>query len=182
MEKVWITSDLHLCHDRPFCYEPRGFSTVSEMNKAIVKNWNETVGPNDRVYVLGDLMLCNNKEGASLIKTLKGKLYIILGNHDTDVRAKMYEDLDNVETVGFGSRVRYKKWSFLLTHYPTLCANLDDGKSVSRHTINLCGHSHTLDKWADWDKGCIYHCELDAHNMFPVALDEIIDDLRTRPE
>ena len=45
--KVWLTSDLHLSHDRDFIWEPRGFKSVDEMNKAIVANWNRVVGPAD---------------------------------------------------------------------------------------------------------------------------------------
>ena len=30
--KVWLTSDLHLCHDKEFIWGPRGFKNVDEMN------------------------------------------------------------------------------------------------------------------------------------------------------
>ena len=56
-EKIWFTSDLHFCHDREFLYKPRGFNNVEEMNNAIVERWNNVVGNNDFVFVLGDLML-----------------------------------------------------------------------------------------------------------------------------
>ena len=35
MDNVWITSDTHFCHSKPFLYEPRGFSSVEEMNEEI---------------------------------------------------------------------------------------------------------------------------------------------------
>jgi len=175
---VFITSDLHFCHDRPFLYEPRGFKSISEMNAAIVRNWNEIVQPDDTVYVLGDLMLNNNVEGAALFASLKGHLHIILGNHDTDTRIDLYKRCYNVVEIGFASRLRVEKYHFFLTHYPTLCGNLDDGKTLGQHVINLCGHTHTKDKFVDWDKGIIYHCELDAHDNKPVAIETIIDDLR----
>ena len=28
------------------------------------------------------------------------------------------------------------------------------------------------------DKGIIYHCELDAHNCYPVCIDTIIEDIK----
>ena len=37
MNKIWLTSDLHFCHNRDFIYEPRGFASVHEMNEAIIK-------------------------------------------------------------------------------------------------------------------------------------------------
>ena len=60
---IFVTSDLHFCHDRDFLYEPRGFKSVHEMNEAIVKNWNSIIQPEDDVYVLGDLMLNDNDRG-----------------------------------------------------------------------------------------------------------------------
>ena len=68
--KIFVTSDLHFCHDRAFVYEPRGFSNVEEMNQAIVERWNAVVQPEDIVYVLGDIMLNNNEEGIRLFNSL----------------------------------------------------------------------------------------------------------------
>ena len=74
--KIFITSDLHFCHDRAFVYEPRGFSNIKEMNQAIVERWNSTVQPEDIVYVLGDIMLNNNDD----INVLSLEIMILL--HD----------------------------------------------------------------------------------------------------
>ena len=59
MDNVWITSDTHFCHSKPFLYEPRGFSSVEDMNEEIVKRWNEVVpkGWGAIVYHLGDMAL-----------------------------------------------------------------------------------------------------------------------------
>ena len=57
---VWFTSDLHLGHNKPFLYEPRGFKNIQEHDNAIIENWNKIIRPNDKVYVLGDLMLNDN--------------------------------------------------------------------------------------------------------------------------
>ena len=37
---IYLTSDLHLNHNRGFIYEPRGFHSVEEMNEAIIDLWN----------------------------------------------------------------------------------------------------------------------------------------------
>ena len=37
---VWFTSDLHLGHNKPFLYEPRGFKNIQEHDNAIIENWN----------------------------------------------------------------------------------------------------------------------------------------------
>ena len=63
-----------------------------------------------------------------------------------------------------------------LSQYPTLTGNFDDAKKGG--TLNLCGHIHTFDKFLDTDKGAIYHCEMDAHNCYPILLDDVITDIK----
>ena len=41
----------------------------------------------------------------------------------------------------------------------------------------MCGHQHSKNKFSDMDKGLIYHCEVDAHNCYPVLIDNIIKDM-----
>lgn len=175
--RIFVTSDPHFCHAKEFLYGPRGFDSVEEMNRQLVINWNQTVAPDDVVWVLGDLMLNDNARGIELIKQLNGELHIILGNHDTDVRELLYAECYNVAEVVLAARFRYNGYNFYLSHYPTICTCGDIDKPLRNKVINLCGHSHTSNKWADWSKGAIYHCELDAHNNKPVALDDIIKDL-----
>lgn len=177
---IFLTSDLHFCHNRPFLYEPRGFKSLDEMNAAIVKNWNNVVTSGDDVYILGDLMLNNNTEGLRLLKTLKGKLHIILGNHDTTERMWLYKQCPNVVEVCEAMRLEYNGYHFFLCHYPTLTSNHDYHKPLKARLISICGHTHTSDKFCDWDKGYIYHVELNAHNNYPVPIDNIIADLEAK--
>ena len=67
-----------------------------------------------------------------------------------------------------------------MSHYPTITSNHDYNKPLNKRLINLCGHTHTKDKFADWDKGIIYHVELDAHNNTPVNIEEIIKDIEIK--
>lgn len=175
---IYLTSDTHFCHDKSFLYEPRGFSSVSEMNQAIVKNWNKTVGKDDDVYHLGDVMLNNNAEGARLLHQLNGRIHIILGNHDTDARVDIFNDSYNVVEVCYGRPLKYEGYHFFLSHYPTITSNFDHGKPLKARVINLCGHSHTSNPFQDWDKGIIYHVELDAHRNTPVSIDDCLSDIK----
>lgn len=177
MSEIWFISDLHFCHNKEFLYGPRGFTNVYDMNEAIIKNWNEVVQPEDIVYVLGDLALNDDTTALKCIEQLKGTLNIILGNHDTESRIGKYCDTYNVNSVKFADRVKLNGYNFFLCHYPTITSNFDE-KALRQKTINLCGHSHTKDKYVDMDKGLIYHVELDAHDNRPVSLEEIINDLK----
>ena len=177
---IYVTSDTHFCHNREFLYGPRGFLSVGEMNAQLIHNWNSIVTFEDDVYLLGDLMLNNDEEGARCIKQLNGHLHIAIGNHDTDNRIELYRSFYNVVEVQFGYRLKYNGCHFLLTHYPTITSNFDYDKPMKARLFNLCGHSHTPDRFADWDKGGIYHTELDAHDNCPVSLDEVVTDIRSK--
>ena len=154
------------------------------MNETIIQKHNSIVAPDDSVFVLGDLCLGgadslkNNKE---FIERMNGNLYIIYGNHCTNKRIEMYKECKNVlDTIGYATLFSYEKYHFYLSHYPTLTSNLDDDKPLKARVINLCGHSHVQDRWADWDKGLIYHVEMEAHNCYPVLLDDIIEEIKNK--
>lgn len=171
---IYVTSDLHFCHDKPFLYESRGFASIEEHDTAIINNWNRMITDNDIVYCLGDEVLTNTEEGIKKLKRLKGTLHIIRGNHDSDNRAQQYEWLRHVESVSWANVIRYNKFNFYMSHFPTIV-----NPEHNRTFFNLCGHVHTKDRWLDWDKGC-YHVEMDAHDCKPVSIEEIIKDIKNK--
>ena len=175
---IYFTSDLHFCHDKDFIYGPRGFKSVGEMNDAIIKNWNSIVTPADTVYVLGDIMLKDNKNGLKCWEKLVGKKCVILGNHDSNPRVDCYRNSPDTEILGYAVPFKYGKYHFYLSHYPSLTANYDQDDPLSMQVINLCGHTHTKDRFSDMDKGLIYHVELDAHDNKPVSIDKILEDIK----
>lgn len=173
---TWVTSDLHLGHDREFIWGPRGFNSVEEHDAEIIRLWNETVPPDGEVYILGDLMLGDNDAGLEKLKQLNGRLHIAIGNHDTDARIGCYSELDNVVEMGMGFRNQCRKLTLIMTHYPTIVSNYGENG-----TINLCGHSHTKNRWEHAAFGC-YHCELDAHDNKPILLNDLIDEVKEYSE
>lgn len=74
---TFFIADLHFDDDNIRRYENRPFETVSEMNEAIVSNWNNVVDEEDEVYIVGDI---GNEK---YIRELKGRKYLVKGNHDT---------------------------------------------------------------------------------------------------
>lgn len=178
---IWLTSDWHFGHDRKFIYEPRGFSSVEEMNEAIIKNHNNIVKDDDIIYCLGDCMLNDNEKGIECIKKLKGKKKIILGNHCTNTRIELYKNLPNTEVIGYADRLDYNGYHFYLSHYPTLTSNLDGGRSLKQRILNLFGHTHSKDKFYQ-DNPTMYNVALDAHNNTPVSIEQIIEDIKAKRE
>ena len=182
MSKIFVTSDLHFNHNREFIWGPRGFHSVEGMNEAIIQRWNSVVSPEDTVYVLGDLCLGGGDalaKNEELLMRLNGNLQIILGNHDTTPRKLMYASLPNVTLAPvYADMLHYKGYHFYMSHFPTMTSNLDEDKPLKARIINLCGHSHTPDRFSDFDKGLIYHVEMDAHENYPVNIDDIIEDIK----
>lgn len=178
MSKIWLTSDTHFCHDREFIYGTRGFPTVGDMNRAIVELWNEMVEPDDEVYHLGDVMLNDDAKGLKLLKSLNGKIHIVIGNHDTDNRIKMYGTCDNVVEVEPAIRLKYNGYHFFLTHYPCFTGNIKK-ESLKKCTCNFYGHTHqTSDFFEDYP--FMYHVGMDSHNCRPVLIDDAIFQMEQR--
>ena len=125
-------------------------------------------------------MLRDNDYGCHCFNQLKGWKYIIIGNHDTDTRLELYHNLRGVLGISYADVIKYEGYHFYLSHYPTITSNHDYDKPLKNRMLNLCGHTHTNDKFSDWDKGYIYHCELDAHNMRPVEITQIIEDIKNK--
>ena len=175
---IYFTSDLHLCHNREFLFKPRGFSNVEDMNKQIVENWKDITDEDD-VYILGDLMLNDTEEGMRILRSLKGKLHIIIGNHDTDTRVELYKTLPNlVEEPKYSTIIKYGKYKFYLCHYPTMTGNLEN-KHLTEQLICLYGHTHQQTNFYN-DCPFIYHVGLDSHNCKPVSIDEVIQDCKAK--
>lgn len=174
----YFISDTHFNHNKPFIYEPRGFSSVQEADAAIIKNWNETVGKNDDIYVVGDFFLGTDmKYIDEVLNTLHGKIHLIIGNHDTDAKLKRYEKYSNIVEIAFGTRLKYKGKTYYVSHYPTLVENCDDTELPN--VINLFGHTHNKEKFFE-DRPNMYNVACDAHNCTPVSIEEIRADIKNK--
>ncbi len=85
MSNTWWTSDTHFGHRNIIRYCDRPYSSVEEMDEAIIKEWNNKVGPEDIVYHLGDFSFYRKVDVAiSLLERLNGDIFFIKGNHDSD--------------------------------------------------------------------------------------------------
>jgi calcineurin-like phosphoesterase family protein len=177
MNKIWLCSDWHFNHNKDFIYGNRGFTSIEEMNQTIIENHNKLVAKNDIVYVLGDCMLGpDNNAGINLIKLMNGIKYLAYGNHDTDTRLEIYKNNNLFKDIQIGYRLKYKKYSLLLSHYPTVTANGSDLR-----IINLYGHTHQKDVFFE-HKPYMYNVGVDAHGCNPVLLDDAIEEIKKYKE
>lgn len=82
---VWFTSDLHLGHTRLLelsSARAAAFASIDEHDAGLVENWNETVAPEDTVWVLGDVDMHGKDASLGHISTLTGTKILVAGNHD----------------------------------------------------------------------------------------------------
>lgn len=176
MNKVFFTSDLHFCHNKPFLYEPRGFSSIYDMDEAIIQNFNEVMDWTDKLYILGDCFLNDNAEGMKFMKRLPGEKYVVFGNHDTDTRRVLMSEA-GFHCLGDAHCRKFDGLRFFLCHYPTMTANFDLDKPLKARTLSLSGHTHSKEIW---DAAGGYNVALDAHNCYPVELNEIIQAFQSK--
>lgn len=80
MSKRFLIADTHLGDENIIKYESRPFKDVEEMNNVLIENWNNTVGSMDTIFVAGDFI--SDRRYLDIIHKLKGKIKIIVGNHD----------------------------------------------------------------------------------------------------
>lgn len=124
--RVFITSDLHLDHTNIIKYCKRPFLHTADMNKTLVRNWNNTVSTKDTVYFLGDLAYGTGSKSTDYwLKQLNGNIYFIKGNHDASNEIKFYDNFV----------LEYANHKFFLTHQPE---NIPSGW----HDWAICGHNH----------------------------------------
>ena len=172
VSKIFFTSDTHFNHDREFVYSPRGFKTIQEMNGTLVKNWNETVGNDDDIYVLGDFFLGTDFNYIQeVLNKLNGRIHLVTGNHDTPSKITVYTSWNNIVEIADALRIRYKKREFFLCHYPVLTASLE--QDPDKAVINLFGHTHSKDKFYE-DRPYMYNVAVDANDNKPVEIEEIL--------
>ena len=119
----YYISDLHLFHKSMNTrMDNRGFSSVEEMNEYIINAWNSRVHRGDEVIILGDLSTGKREETEEALKRLKGKKYLITGNHDKFLKDKNFNQtlLENIQPY---MEMNDNKRKVILCHYPVFCYN-----------------------------------------------------------
>ena len=180
---IYLTSDLHLFH-KSFIYEPRGFHSVEEMNSAIEKNWNELMSDDDDVYILGDLIFkgeSNSLDDAmTIVRRLKGKKHLILGNHDGSMKIELYRKESSIVEIVNAKYLWYKSHQYYLSHFPSITVDMEVEKP-NDWIVNFFGHTHKKEKFYN-GLPFMYNVSLDAHDNRPVSIDEAIADIKIEIE
>lgn len=189
-QKFYI-SDMHLGHTAVIKMDNRPFSSIEEMDKVLIKNWNEKVEKNDIVYILGDFCWGKEEEWYRRLSALKGEKVLIKGNHDLSSYSKriknQFLDIKDQKIVRDNGR------KVLLSHSPQPFYAADYNPNM----YMLYGHLHnTLEeelmletrflisqkdnRGPSENRRNFYNCFCGFQDWAPATLDEIIaqGDLR----
>ena len=80
---IYFTADNHFCHGNIIGSCDRPFKDVYEMNKTMIEKWNSYVTDRDEIYILGDFLYKGTaKDANEILSRLKGKKYLVRGNHE----------------------------------------------------------------------------------------------------
>lgn len=137
-------ADCHFYHNR-ICTEMdhRGFSGFEEMNEHMIAQWNSRVRAKDDVYVLGDFSIAKGDATAKILDRLKGKLHLIIGNHDKYLEDRTF-NRSWFRSIEHYAEIRDNSRNVILSHYPLFCYKgqyrLDQAGNPL--TYMLYGHVH----------------------------------------
>lgn len=161
MINIYFISDMHFGHDKLYP-DYRGM-TLKECENLMITNWNNTVGLNDKIYVIGDVAM--KKESLKILSQLNGKKYLIQGNHDI-YKLKSYITYfsDRIAGAKVLEGVHYNlDYDIILTHIPIHPSQL------SRYQLNIHGHLHKK----IIDKG-YFNVSVENINYTPISLSQIL--------
>lgn len=186
---IYFSSDQHFWHANVIKYCNRPYSSVEEMNEALVRNWNAVVQPDDDVYVLGDFSFAL-RSVELYSNRLLGNKKLVPGNHDPICSLnKHYRKAKNQgELKKLFQAYEDRGWEILpenfelnipevgivnLAHVPydNEDSRYQEFKPYNDGRWLICGHIHQ--HWKIKDKMINVGC--DVWQGFPVHLDKIKD-------
>ncbi|MCL2415237.1 MAG: metallophosphoesterase family protein [Defluviitaleaceae bacterium] len=135
---VYFIADTHFGHLDIIKHCNRPFNNADEMNRILRKNWNERVKDNDDVYIVGDFCFRTDGvgEAIAIAKSLRGRKYLIIGNHDE----KMLKDARYrecfVEICDIG-KITLDGERIVMCHYP-----IAEWDGFFRGSWHIYGHIH----------------------------------------
>lgn len=180
----FFIADTHFGHGNALAFDNRPFKTIEEHDRALAENWNNAVGPDDEVFILGDISWHNATKTNEILRALNGKKHLIIGNHDKKLLKNREFQSFFMEITDYKELPYGEKKGIVLSHYPIPCFN--------HHYYgwyHLYGHVHVSFEWNMmervkyememlYDKPChMFNCGamLDYMDYAPRTLEEILE-------
>lgn len=185
----FFTADLHLGHRNIIDYCDRPFADVDSMNAALVDRWNDVVGPDDEVIVLGDFAMGRIAETLPLAGLLNGRKVLLAGNHDrcwSSHRKGVEAAVEAYLAAGFDEvwqgavPLELAGTPVLACHFPYYGDSHDEDRFVAHRPVDQGGwllHGHVHERWRTRDR--MINVGVDVWDYAPVAEATIAELIRT---
>lgn len=131
----YITSDLHLDHEKVIKFNKRPFQSIGEMQTVLLEEIN-ALPENATLYVLGDTVIRSNRDALRwFLNRIRRdiKLVWVLGNHD-DALESVFAEYGEVHYL---LHLKHGDKSLVLSHYP-----MTEWRRGQFGAIHLHGHCH----------------------------------------
>ncbi|QTM06782.1 metallophosphoesterase [Brachyspira hyodysenteriae] len=166
---IYFISDTH------FFYMHAGrkkiFNDCDAMHNFLINKWNEKIGKEDDVYIVGDF---SNEIGylktTELLKSLNGNKYLIKGNNDNFLDNnkfdrklfKFIKDYYILDIKRYSTIIK----KIVLFHYPIL-----EWEGYYNNTMLIHGHWHKDKKY----HRLAFNVACDIHDFSPLSINEILE-------
>ncbi|MDR0307085.1 MAG: metallophosphoesterase [Chitinispirillales bacterium] len=167
---IFYIADLHLGHKNIIKFCERPFSSVEEMNKTFIENWNEVVDESDTVYIIGDFAYRSALSTKPVLEKLKGIKHLITGNHDRGWMKNIKPE-EYFASVSPLAEIDDGDTHVILCHYPMLSWN-----RAAYGAVHIHGHIHNSIKGrtiAILKDMNAYNAGVDVNYFKPVTLEQL---------
>lgn len=175
MKNIYYVSDYHFYHQLALKRSRHIFNSVEEMNEDMIKRHNAKVSDEDEVYILGDIIVCEEENLEVYLKNtvgrLKGNLHLIVGNHDykfldKEVFRRYFKSIDEAKLIKDNNKY------VQLCHYPILL-----WYRKNKGAYHVFGHMHNENNSKEFrilqeETNALNAC-VEVNNFEPCTLNEL---------
>ena len=182
MGRIFYTSDLHFGHKNILSTRPEFDDDIEKMDNYLITKWNEKVTDDDEVYILGDLSYRCQYHISHYLDRMKGRKYLIIGNHDSGWMknvtnmSKYFESVENMSVINLDGK------TICLCHYPLLewprSRYAHQGVSYLIHGHLHANRESLVYKYIKENLLTALNCGVDINGYAPVTFDELIENNR----
>jgi len=162
--KTYFIADTHFGDESIIRYENRPFKNASEMDEYITNKWNDTVSPEDNVFILGDFSVYTDKAKLKqILDALNGNKILVMGNHDRDFDANIWRACGFKECSPWP--IVFNEY-FILSHEPLYI-------NSNMPYANIFGHVHGNPAYKDASKQSVC-VSAERINYTPISFEELV--------
>lgn len=167
---IFFIADTHFGDGNIIRYENRPFADIAEMDRVIIKKWNETVSAYDKIFLIGDFSAYCFDKSREICRSLNGEKFLVMGNHDIE-NEQYYRDC------GFSEVSRYPiiyESFWILSHEPMYI-------NKNMPYANIFGHVHGNPIYSDFSEQS-FCVSVERTEYRPISFSEIKRCIQERAE